>query len=480
MMRRRSYYATGYLAVCVALAIGEWCGFRLVAAAEYWPLAAYFTMVMALFAYGYARLMLWLLAVFTLGLTLALGSEVPRKRLLERTELDHGPFKAELQVEGGVCENGGWVSFDSTVDGVRMRVIYEDDGHGPLPQGGERWFCAGWIERKPMAWRGRRAVWVRGRGTCARRMAAAADGAWGRMLHALRRRLSEAAGFGLDHAPLAADLNRAILLGERQELPRSIRRLFADAGTAHIFAISGLHVTIIARFLVALAQGMMVPRRWVVFAFAPTLWLYVLMIGAPTSAVRAAAMATVYYSAPVFLRRSELLVAWAVTFVSFHLFRPAMLFEVGSLLSFAVTLGILLCANWVDDVELGSKAKPLTMSLVAWISGAAISACVFGQLSFGGLLANMAVLPLAFYSIVYGAIGAVTGLCCPFLAAHLNNASALVTQSLIGISWVTVQLPFNCRSVGPWSAWYCFAWYAVPLLTMWLIRSVILRRRRIL
>jgi ComEC/Rec2-related protein len=259
------------------------------------------------------------------------------------------PFEASFTVEGEprlAGEDGArWTSFASSVSGVDVRVLFQPAPGDAPPEVGDVWRCAGWLEggRGGAGDFRRRAFWVRGRGTFARRERAADAAGWRARLAAVRRDLSRRVGIGLDAArPEIAGLNRAILLGERAHLPRATRRVFVDAGTMHVFAVSGLHVMIVAgvlRFLLVLA---FVPVRLTGLALVPLLWGYVLVIGSPPSALRAAAMASVYFLAPLFWRRSDGIVAWSLTFIVFHILFPGNLLRVGSLLSFAVMLGILL------------------------------------------------------------------------------------------------------------------------------------------
>ena len=141
----------------------------------------------------------------------------------------------------------------------------------------------------------------------------------------LRAELSRRAGIGLEHSPGAAALNRAILLGERRRLSRSTRQTFIDAGTMHIFAISGLHVMVIALTLRALAKMFFIPLRLAGALSLPVLWLYVFIVGIPPSAVRAAIMASIHFSSALFLRRPNAVVSWSLTFLIVHLHSPALI-----------------------------------------------------------------------------------------------------------------------------------------------------------
>ena len=80
---------------------------------------------------------------------------------------------------------------------------------------------------------------------------------------------------------------RALVLADRTTLSFETRQTFVDAGIVHLLAISGLHVGLLAGGLVwALGLRDRRPRRWIHAAVLVS--GYVIMIGLPPAAVRAA------------------------------------------------------------------------------------------------------------------------------------------------------------------------------------------------
>ena len=105
-----------------------------------------------------------------------------------------------------------------------------------------------------------------------------------RILRAVRARASDRLRRLLppDVSPVA----RALVLAERDDLPGALRTRFAEAGLAHLLAISGLHVGLIGGAIGLLLRSFAGPSRAAVGA-AVVVGLYVVAIGAPPSAVRA-------------------------------------------------------------------------------------------------------------------------------------------------------------------------------------------------
>jgi len=298
-----------------------------------------------------------------------------------------------------------------------------------------------------------------------------------RPLVGVKRELARRAGLGLAHAPDLAGLNRAILLGEREHLPGWLRQVFVESGTVHVFAISGLHVMLVAQVFAYLLLLMGFPCRLIGVVTIPLLWAYVLMIGCPPSAARAALMASFYFSAPLFCRRPNGVMSWVLAFLVIHVLSPRQIADVGSLLSFAVMLGIVLWCRYSRRFERKWIAG-LGVSLVAWAMGVPIAAHVFGRVTPGGLLANMALIPAAFVTVASGVVGLAVSFVSETLAAHLNNLSALFTWTMVGVSHVVSRLPGANFAVGSWPLWECAAWYAALALGWLLVHLVWLRRHR--
>lgn len=491
---RKSNFAWPYLSICAALATGEALGFASSPANAWWPLVLTMLILWSLIGFGWEIPRWHYGAIFLLGFTLSLYCESCRARIFNQCDYSSSPLAEDFTIDGRVKSTRKYLSFDSRIEGVDVRVMIrkpQADTNGvvtcgsivlsdiaDVPSVGDLWHCSGWLERKARGERRRRTLWVCGRGSSAACVREASPDSLEARLQRLRERLSENIGYGLFHDPQAADLDRAMILGLRADLPRETRQMFADAGTVHVFAISGLHVGVIAWLLVYLLMSVFCfPLRWVALPLAPLLCFYVMMIDAPPSAVRAVTMSVVYFAAPLFFRRSDSLVAWSITFMIFHILNPAMLMNVGSLLSFTVMLGILLYVRWA---EVFKREWLLTwgVSIAAWLSGLAIAAHVFERFTFGGLLANLVVIPLASLAVVMGFLGSTTGFIWPWLSSHFNNAAALLIQAMSGISWLVTEIPYANLVVAPWPLWMCFAWYAVLVMIFWLIRSVYIHHRQ--
>lgn len=294
---------------------------------------------------------------------------------------------------------------------------------------------------------------------------------------ALRADISRRIGLGLMPADDAADLSRAILLGERRQLSPRTKRLFIESGTMHVFAISGLHVMAVSEVLTYLLLFLFVPLRLTGLFAVPLLWVYVWLIGSPPSAIRAAVMASLLNLSPIFWRQASGLRSWALAFLLIHLLRPLLIVDVGNALSFAVMLAIVIAGDFCRDCP--KLLRSLVVTFAAWAVGVPISAHVFGRVTPGGLLANLVLVGAAKATVFAGVIGLAASAVSEWTAAHFNNLSNLMVKAMVVVADGVARVPWANFETGTWPLAACALWYVGLLLLLGIVFWCRLRRRMI-
>ncbi|HIQ21317.1 MAG TPA: ComEC/Rec2 family competence protein [Planctomycetes bacterium] len=144
-----------------------------------------------------------------------------------------------------------------------------------------------------------------------------------------------------------AGLAAAVLLGLREELDLDTSAAFMETGTAHLLAISGLHVGIMAGLLGYLLRLLVVPPPRATVAVAALTVFYALLTAARTPAVRATILVVMFCAAYLVGRRRPGFNSLAAAGLVVLLVSPADLFSTGSQLSFlAVGALMFLLPHW--------------------------------------------------------------------------------------------------------------------------------------
>ena len=148
----------------------------------------------------------------------------------------------------------------------------------------------------------------------------------------------------------SAPFVEALILARREHLDPALADAFALSGIAHLLAISGFHVGVVAAILFGLLRAAGLRHRGAGLASASGCWGYVLGIGAPQAAVRACLLLTLLALARLRGRPVVGVGALGSALLILLLVSPGWLGSVGFQLSFAGTAGLLLLRRPVAEV----------------------------------------------------------------------------------------------------------------------------------
>ncbi len=248
-------------------------------------------------------------------------------------------------------------------------------------------------------------------------------------LDSANRRLEQILRTGESGKEQLSGIYVAMLLGKKTALTDEQRQPFLLTGTLHLFAISGLHIGVIALALETFLQLLRIPERPRIALGLALLLLFVGITGASPSAMRAFLMVLCFRSARLCQRPSNPCAALANSAFLVLLLFPGQLWNAGFQLSYTVVLGILFLGvplsdrfqerwmpfqeipqasqtRWQTALAAGSRKLLLSLgvSLSATLLSSPLTLLYFGIFSPGGVLVNLLMMPLAGLAIIAGFI----------------------------------------------------------------------------
>lgn len=229
----------------------------------------------------------------------------------------------------------------------------------------------------------------------------------------------------------------ALTLGNKRSLTENLKEQLNITGTRHIVAISGLHIVILSGALMYLLIGLGLWRGQAFYFTLAILVLFIIMIGAPASAIRAGIMGGILLFAQKIGRLNNSSRAVVFAGAVMLALNPLLLkFDVGFQLSFLAVLGIIYLKpifdkwlskispqkfnNWLDKSKLRKEAKNVvTMTFAAQIGTLPILVYNFGRISFISPLANILIVPALPYVMGAGFIFSLAAAVWPLLGKIL-------------------------------------------------------------
>ena len=203
-----------------------------------------------------------------------------------------------------------------------------------------------------------------------------------------------------------------------------------EVGVAHVFAISGLHVAVLAGVILFILRRFKVKDGVALLVLLPVFGFYAYLVGFTPSVLRAAIMVSLSLAASHFGLRYDDLSALGFAAVVLLLTRPLLLFDLSFVMSFLSIFGIHSLASPLKKAFVKHKIKErfasaLALSIAATLALLPVSAVVFDNITLVGFLLNLVVVPLASISYVVSLFGLILTAIIPSFGAVLRVAQFL-------------------------------------------------------
>lgn len=245
-----------------------------------------------------------------------------------------------------------------------------------------------------------------------------------------------------------------MMIGDTSYISEEIKLAFQNSGITHLLAVSGSNVTyviLVTKFLFQKIVGKSFSNGITIFMII----LFVLISGASPSVVRAGLMAILLILSEILARAPNIYSTVATTAFIILLFNPFILCDVGFILSFGGTLGILFFnqviqekinqtfPSLIDKPILKSFVDMLSVTLAAQIFLVPIMCFYFNQISFISIITNLIVGPFTGIITVLGITMYFLGNIYFPIAQILSYSMYYLISFLIFISNLCSNVPYG-------------------------------------
>ena len=267
-----------------------------------------------------------------------------------------------------------------------------------------------------------------------------------------------------------AGVMETILLGERGNLNKGLKKLFQEGGILHILTISGLHISMLGMGSFKVMRKLGFPMKWSACIGLAFVVLYGEMIGAQAATFRAICMFALQMGAILLGRTYDRLTALSVAAVLLLLEEPAYMFYSGFLLSFGAVLGVTIIAPVL--LELCKRKGKLLKGIGKMFSGGIgillatfpIQLYFYYEYPIYSMVINVLLLPLLPCVVGLG-LGA---LAIPYQIIWLGRPVVHVCQGLLfAFEWVcqkSWELPGHSLVLGAPANWQIACYYTCLFL----------------
>lgn len=218
---------------------------------------------------------------------------------------------------------------------------------------------------------------------------------------------------------------KALLFGDRSDLGQEVMAPFARTGLVHVFAISGLHIAMLAGMLWFCLRVFGISYRHRAVFILPVLFVFILYSGFGASSLRAFIMLGCLWTAPLWYRRTDVMQALALAVCVILVVSPGQVADVGFQYSFLLVTGLLIFTPQVS-AKLIKFVRPdpwapvnpvrrsvtlrivspvlqaLSVSFISIVIATPLTAYHFNLFSPVGVLGNLLAVPLVFLILLTG------------------------------------------------------------------------------
>lgn len=245
---------------------------------------------------------------------------------------------------------------------------------------------------------------------------------------------------------------RALMMGDKSGISYSVQNQMSITGLAHVFSVSGMHVSLLVGFFTMLLSR----KRFAAVCGIVAMFVFAAMLGFSPSVTRAVIMNTILLLAPILKRENDPATTLSFALLVILLGNPWAIASLSLQLSFLAMAGIFLFAAAINEKIakynpckegtffcsfFRAGALSVATSLSATILTMPLMAVTFGSVSVIAPLSNLLLLNLVSLLFTAGFAILFAGVITPLAVALGWLAAWPIRLVLLAVHWLS-QIPF--------------------------------------
>ena len=280
-----------------------------------------------------------------------------------------------------------------------------------------------------------------------------------------------------------SQISSALIIGKKDGIDQFTIKSIRDSGLAHLLAISGLHMSIVAGIFFISIRSMLIfinnqfisihGKKIAALITIFATFSYLLISGSPVSAQRAFIMLSVIFIAILFNKNSLNTRSIAISATIILLLQPESILKPGFQMSFSAVLSLISIHNFLKK-KISKKSKKfyfidiIISSLAASLATTPFTAYHFNSISVAGIISNLIAIPIMSFLVLPSGILLLLFYKIPLLSSFFSHLMSYGIDVIISTAEYTNTIPFHIINVlGPSGISLFFISLGFLWLTLW-------------
>lgn len=230
------------------------------------------------------------------------------------------------------------------------------------------------------------------------------------------------------------------IYGDKSYISKEVIRSYQTNGISHLFAISGMHITLLSSLILKLLKKLKVKENTSYFITIIFLLFYLLLVGPSASILRGVLFFILFSLNKIYYFYIKPFHLFLLVLSISLIFNPFFIYDLGFLYSFSISLALIETSSYLQGNYFISLLKT---SLISFLVSIPISLYNFSSLNFLSIIYNLFFVPLI--SIIIFPLSLIL-VFCPFLLPIYNFLINILESLSLFLSKISI-LTFTFKRI---------------------------------